>query len=187
MLSNIERVINLNTRKIYGNAFANATETELTEACQYLHKPQLVNLIAIEAPSYGHGLYSFEQIQFILITAFTGFKAARLLAKKTRALNLGLSSVRSTDHSPLRTVIHTGWWGCGAYGNNRQMMILTQILAAHWAGIDELIFHVQNEEYRRETVQARNIATTLLSETKWENVIEQIRQLRLQWEKSNNT
>ena len=39
------------------------------------------------------------------------------------------------------TVIHTGWWGCGAFGGNQELMALLQLLAAEWAGVDEVVFH----------------------------------------------
>ena len=38
-------------------------------------------------------------------------------------------------------VIHTGFWGCGAFGGNRVLMTLLQAMAAEMAGIDRLVFH----------------------------------------------
>jgi len=38
-------------------------------------------------------------------------------------------------------VIHTGHWGCGAYGGNKELMALLQIGAAHLAGVDEIVYH----------------------------------------------
>ncbi|CAF1687805.1 unnamed protein product, partial [Adineta ricciae] len=55
LISNTERVIEIDTKKVYGNAFAKASERQLVQACHYLDKPQKVNLIAIEAPSSGQG------------------------------------------------------------------------------------------------------------------------------------
>lgn len=179
----------MDTNKVYGNAFAKASERQLVQACEYLSKPQKVNLIAIEAPSYGRGSYTREQVEYILVTCYAGFKAAHVLANKTHALNTSnqQSTNRSGGNSGLRTVIHTGWWGCGAYGNNRQMMLLTQILAAHWTQIDQIIFHVQTNEHQKDITAAQELASKMLKETKVDVVIEQIVRLNLQWEKSNET
>lgn len=183
----MERVIHLDTRKIYGNAFAQASKEDLKEALHFLPSPQRINLIAIEAPKYGHGFYTREQIEYILMAAYSGFKAARISARKTHLLNRNRQQYLLTSHSPLRTIIHTGWWGCGAYGNNRQMMILTQIIAAHWARIDELYFHVINNEFDADIRRAHDIARALLFETSLDHVCRQIELLGLKWEKSNNT
>jgi len=178
----------MDTNKVYGNAFAKASERQLIQACEYLSKPQTVNLIAIEAPSHGRGNYTREQVEYILVTCYVGFKAAQILANKTHALNTNnqRSSSRSRN-SGFRTIIHTGWWGCGAYGNNRQMMILTQILAAYWAQIDELIFHTQTNDHQRDIDAARAFAEKMLKEKRIEDVLDQIVGLNLQWERSNNT
>jgi hypothetical protein len=37
--------------------------------------------------------------------------------------------------------VHTGFWGCGAFGGNRVLMALLQVLAAGMAGLDALVFH----------------------------------------------
>jgi len=178
----------MDTNKVYGNAFAKASDRQLVQACEYLSKPQTVNLIAIEAPSHGRGAYTHDQIEYILLTCYASFKAAQVLANKTHALNT--QNQRSSSrggNSHFRTIIHTGWWGCGAYGNNRQMMILTQLLAAYWTQIDELIFHTQTNDYQRDIEAARVFVEKVLKEKQINNVIEQIVKLNLQWERSNNT
>ncbi|CAF1264786.1 unnamed protein product [Rotaria sordida] len=188
LISNTERVIQMDTSKIYGNAFAKASERQLIQACQYLTQPQTVNLIAIEAPSHGQGIYTREQVNYIITTCYVGFKAAQILAQKTYALNT--KSRRSSNRSSntrFRTIIHTGWWGCGAYGNNRQMMILAQMLAAYWTQIDELIFHTQTNEHDRDIKAARDIVEKLLPEKNIDRVIDDIVRFNLQWEKSNDT
>ena len=178
----------MDTKKVYGNAFAKASERELIQACSFLPTPQIVNLIAIEAPKYGQGNYTREQVEFILVSAYVGFKAAQILASKTHTLNT--RNQRSTSRSGttrFRTIIHTGWWGCGAYGNNRQMMLLTQILAGYWAQVDEIIFHTETNDHRRDTDTARAFAEQLLREKRIEDVIGVIVGKNFQWERSNNT
>jgi len=185
-------VINLDTKNIYGNAFVKATEEQLQNAFKPVQPPQVVNLIAIEAPSYGEGRYTHEQIEYILTTCFTGFKAAQMLANKTHAMNTGVSTQsrrpsNSGDTNSLRTIIHTGWWGCGAYGNNRQMMLITQILAAHWAQINKIIFHTQTTEHQNDIDAAKEVVNKLVQEKNIKEVIDKLVNLNLEWEKSNNT
>ncbi|CAF0922063.1 unnamed protein product [Rotaria sp. Silwood1] len=192
LISNTERVIELDTKDIYGNSFAHANKEQLQHAFKLVEPPQVVNLIAIEAPSYGEGCYTYDQINYILTNCYTGFKAAQILAHKTHEMNTYAS--KSHDRRPsrsepniFRTVIHTGWWGCGAYGNNRQMMLITQMLAAHWAHADEIIFHTQNNEHENDITKARAVFEQLKNGQQVREIIEEIIKLNLEWEKSNNT
>ena len=54
-----------------------------------------------------------------------------------------VSGVHKPDE-PVR--LHTGFWGCGAFGGNREFMTLMQLAAAFAAGIDEVVFHVPDAE-----------------------------------------
>ena len=186
LISNAERVIALDTTTIYGNAFSKAKHTELESAFKKVG-PQTANIIAIEAPSYGEGQYTADDIRFIVTTAYTGFKAAQILANKTYTLNANTKSESNQENTNTpRTKVHTGWWGCGAYGNNRQLMLVAQILAANWAQINEIVFHVQNNEHQEDINQAKKIVEELLTEKDVDQVIEKLVQKNFNWEKSNN-
>jgi len=41
--------------------------------------------------------------------------------------------------------IHTGHWGCGAYGGNKSLMAILQIIAAEAAGV-RLMYHTLDQE-----------------------------------------
>lgn len=114
---------------LYGNAFARARAAAVRRATTPLEPPTITNLIAMAAPGYGHGAYTAEQIETILVTAYTGFTAAS--AEAARLVG---------DDTPL--VVHTGYWGCGAFGGNRVLMAALQVLAARMAGVGTLAFHV---------------------------------------------
>jgi hypothetical protein len=116
---------------LYGNNFARAPVEVASRAIAPLNPPTISNIIAIEAPSYGQGLYRRDEIEFILRTAYTGFSAARL------------ESCAGGDLTP-RVIIHTGFWGCGAYGGNRVLMALLQVAAARLTRVDRLVFHTLN-------------------------------------------
>jgi hypothetical protein len=38
-------------------------------------------------------------------------------------------------------VVHTGFWGCGAFGGNRVLMALLQAIAAQLASLEVLVFY----------------------------------------------
>jgi len=113
---------------LYGNRFTRSNEDAIRQATRVLKPPTISNIIAMEAPDCGSGRYTREQIEYVLSTAFTGFRAAVYETRNKVSVNT-------------KTAIHTGYWGCGAYGGNRELMPLLQIIAACCAEIDILIFH----------------------------------------------
>jgi len=113
---------------LYGNAFAAATPDAIRRATTPIDPPTVTNVVAIAAIAGGWGPYSAEEIRRTLVTAFTGFRAAAL---ESARLAGGLA----------RVVVHTGYWGCGAFGGNRVLMALLQVVAARMAGLERLAFH----------------------------------------------
>jgi hypothetical protein len=113
---------------LYGNYFARASSEAIEKATQAINPPTITNLIAMEAPVGGRGSYSRQEIDYILSTALTGFTAARLESDRDKP-------------QPPEVVVHTGFWGCGAYGGNRVLMAMLQLLAVRLACLDRLVFH----------------------------------------------
>lgn len=118
-----ERRVAIDTREIYGQRFARATPEALRRALQRIEPPTISNILAISAPSGGRGRYRSLEIEHILRTAYSGFRAAH------------------EESGGARVQIHTGFWGCGVFGGNRRLLPLLQLAAARWAGVDRLIFH----------------------------------------------
>lgn len=114
-------------RPLYGTAFQHADEQEVLDATHILKEPVMTHFIAMAAP-IGKGVYSRAQLVDVLETACCGFAAAVLESRQ-----------RGSTEEPVS--IHTGWWGCGAFGGNRVVMAMLQILAARIAGVDGLVFH----------------------------------------------
>jgi hypothetical protein len=119
-------------RGLYGNEFAVASPEAITRATKRIDPPTITNLIAMAAPTYRRGRYSREMLERILVTAHTGFAAA---VAETGRLAPG---------APV--VVHTGYWGCGAFGGNRVLMSMMQVLAAGMSGVTRLVFHTANAE-----------------------------------------
>jgi hypothetical protein len=151
LVQGVERRIHLETQRsgLYGNAFARASADIVKNATTRLAPPTVSNILAIEAPAGGRGNYTADQIRAILTTAFTGFKAARI------------ASANAGNANP-RVSIHTGFWGCGAYGGNRILMSALQLLAARMAEVDTLVFHAGDKEGVAQFNQAKKLVDELL-------------------------
>ncbi|HEX5386707.1 MAG TPA: hypothetical protein VFW66_08420 [Gemmatimonadales bacterium] len=113
---------------LYGQAFARATLETVRRATRRVEPPTVTNLIAMTAPSGGYGRYSASEVENILATAWSAFRAACV----ETARHAG------TDCS---VIVHTGFWGCGAFGGNRELMAMVQVIAARMAGVRQLVFH----------------------------------------------
>jgi hypothetical protein len=134
---------------LYGNAFARASEDAVRRATRPLDPPTVTNIVAMAAPSGGYGRYERKTIEAILATAYTGFRAAALETARSQA-------------KASRVLVHTGFWGCGAFGGHRVLMTLLQILAAGMARLDGLIFHTVDSSGSSKLGEARRTIDHLL-------------------------
>eukprot|EP00761_Pharyngomonas_kirbyi_P013008 gb/GECH01013035.1/.p1 GENE.gb/GECH01013035.1/~~gb/GECH01013035.1/.p1 ORF type:complete len:386 (+),score=98.09 gb/GECH01013035.1/:1-1158(+) len=124
---------------LYGNRFALASEDAIHQATRILSPPTLSNIIAMEAPCGRKGEYTLSDINLIFDTAFSGFKAAVIDSKRSLIEHGSDSKQKQTEQ--VEVEIHTGHWGGGAYGGNKDIMVILQILAATAAHADRLVYH----------------------------------------------
>ncbi len=127
LVTGVERRGRIDTTGLYGNAFARAFVNTVRQATTRLDRPTVTNVIAIAAPT-GDGRYTNDQIEYILKAAASGFRAAVIQ-----------SSTQLGSTPPV--VVHSGFWGCGAFGGNRVLMLMLQIAAAGAAGLNQLVLH----------------------------------------------
>ncbi len=141
LVTGVERRVkvrtNMNAKKgrprgLYGNEFAVASPEAVERATKRIDPPTITNIIAMAAPTYRNGRYERSMIERILVTAYTGFAAAVA------------ESGRMVPGAP--AAIHTGYWGCGAFGGNRTLMSMLQLIAAGMAGVERLVFHTASAE-----------------------------------------
>ena len=184
LVAGIERRGELKTRSspeapagLYGNEFASASQATVRSAMRRLEPPTISNIVAIEAPACGSGRYERDEIEAILSTAVCGFRAAKL---ETRHLTQG----RAGD---ARVVLHTGWWGCGAYGGDKELMALLQLLASELAEVDELVFYSVDEDGSQTLREARRKYTALPKDAAADDLVSAIWALRYEWGFSNGT
>jgi len=133
---------------LYGNLFAKADEEVIRRATRIVDPPTITNLIAMAAPAGGTGEYQEHEIRYAFSAALTGFSAACDESKQI--------------YGPTaRTIIHSGFWGCGAFGGNRVLMIALQSLAARAAGVELLVLHVGEPAGIEAAERALDVANTL--------------------------
>lgn len=106
------------------------------------------------------------------MTATSGFRAARLA---------------STALGRARTLIHTGFWGCGAYGGDREIMSILHLLGASLAGVEELVFYSVDRGGAEVFARARSWVEALPPGTTVAAVVERLEAQGYEWGESNGT
>lgn len=156
---------------LYGQRFSASPLDVVRRATVRIEPPTITNLIAIAAPYGAYGRYTARQIEQILTTAYTGFYAA----------------VCESDGAPV--VVHTGFWGCGAFGGHRVLMAMLQLIAAEMAGVQRLVFHTVTSAGRAPLDDAmRRIRSDLPAlgiETR--KLVKQVAAMGFEWGESNGT
>ncbi|MEX2443136.1 MAG: hypothetical protein WD492_06010 [Alkalispirochaeta sp.] len=110
------------TTGLYGNGFSRASLETVRDAVRPVAPEARSNILVIAAPRPGTGTYDQEEISAAMVAAYTGFAA-------------------TGAHIPAPvTTIHTDFWGCGAFGGNRTLMMIIQAAAAEAAGV-HVVFH----------------------------------------------
>jgi len=168
LVRGIER--RLKVSKLYGSAFAEASTTVLDECVSVINPPTISNIVAMEAPKGSSGAYTMGTINFVLGTAYTAFRAVFLECKSYGAEEI---------------VIHSGFWGCGAYGGNKVIMITIQMLAAVLAGIDRIVFHTLGEA--EPFKQSNELFIQLSAENSLTSFLHSLEKKELKWGLSNGT
>lgn len=161
----------LRVRGLYGRAIRTADEAKVRASATPLDPSPRHSILAIAALSYGAGPYTPHEIATTLAIAYTGFRAA----------------VREAERVGRAAEVHSGYWGCGAFGGNREMMLLLQLLAARAAGVEHLVLHVMDAEgLAWRDVMAERLAA--IPETiDRDALVEHVAGLGLSWGQGNGT
>ena len=150
---------------LYGNQFMLATADAVLRATVRLEPPTVSNLIAMAALRGGRGKYTVAEITHLFTTAYSGFRAAVL------------------ESGGAATVVHAGYWGCGAFGGYRVVMSLVQLVAARAAGVERVVFYTVTSSGRAEVDLAVEMVRRLGppsrgSAAQW---LEQVAGMGLRW------
>lgn len=133
---------------LYGNRFGSAAPDVIRSATRRIDPPTQSNIVAIAALRGSSGRpYSRVEIVRTLSTAFSGYRAA---------------VIESAALAPeAAVVLHTGFWGCGAFGGDRVLMTVLQTLAAQLAGADTLVMHLGDSTGKRSVTEARRLLSAI--------------------------
>lgn len=159
-------------RGIYGRAFATASEAALDAVAEPLDPPVPTNVLAMAAPEPGSGAYTRETIRSILDVATAGFAAA---VAETHAV------------APAPVVVHTGFWGCGAFGGDRELMIALQVLAAGSAWVDDLVIHTVRADGRPDAESGIATARAVVGAGSPDGIADALVARGFRWGTSNGT
>lgn len=147
---------------IYGNNLLTASDKEIEAGIRTVDGEYRVNVLAIAAPRFGSGKYSKDDITLVLRTLLCAFSAVR---------------AQSTG----RIVIHSGNWGCGAFGGNPELMYLAQMYAASVCGIDELVLHDTKPEVEDSIQELKRMQDGM----KLADVVENLYSKGYEWKESD--
>lgn len=176
LIAGVERRLSIATspkaelpKGLYGNQFKLAWPEQIEAATTVLSPSPHTNLLAIEAPADGEGNYSAEEIRYVLSTAYAGFSAI---------CDESIATLKSGSVS-----LNTGFWGCGAYGGNRVLMVLLQMIAAQLAGIDRLVFFLGGSDGQESFDMALEIHSDLSrsGDLRVDDLINLMEQLNFSW------
>ena len=153
---------------LYGMAFARATADAVREATTRIDPPTVSDILAIAAPFGGRGRYQRAQIEHAISTAYSGFRASVLESRRAAGPDAAV-------------VIHSGFWGCGAFGGSRVMMTLVQVLAADLAGVARFVLHVGEPSGRTSVERALALAPEVATAASEEELTSGVEALGLAW------
>ncbi|KAJ6255011.1 poly(adp-ribose) glycohydrolase [Anaeramoeba flamelloides] len=186
---------------LYGNKFACTSTDIVLKALELLNPPTFSNFYVMEAPKYGRGNYTTSQIYDLFSQCYTGYTAAKLLSTVPKLKNN--SQIRFNDQNDFsfldkeenvklnpieQTVtIHLGHWGGGAYGGNKVMVTIIQLLAGYLTGIDKMIYHTFNQIGTKSYNTGFQILEKLIAKHKKDGkidikkILSDIEKLKLKW------
>jgi hypothetical protein len=133
--------------------------------------------------AYGSPLFAQDEMQVAEHPALGSLREA-LVAERRSTLTVEDGRPRPVPRNRIERIVHTGFWGCGAFGGNRVMMTLLQALAAEMAGVGDLVMHVGEVSGRTPVDQAGVLLRDVLAEPEPDGtaaLIGRIESLGLEW------
>ncbi len=163
--------LSYNGQNLYGRNFRNASKGLLEKAVQVVQEEKLVNILAARAPACGSGQYTKAQLTEFLESAYCAFRGAVLC-----------NAAGSDDNESKPVKIHTGNWGCGAFGNKLTVSYLVQLLAGAFSKTGTLIFHAPDKPTLQKAI---DLISTLPSKLTFSQAVDFLFDQGLYWNESD--
>jgi hypothetical protein len=183
---NAQREVIVNTDALYGQKFAFASAETIKNNIQALTPPTLSNILAISSLAIHKpgAKYTAEEIHYLFRTALAGFAA---IIDFVHSKNVG------DVKRPI--ILHTGNWGCGAFGGSVIMMTLIQLFSARLAGLHRMVYHTVDPysaaqceiAYKHYKSVWSKVAADGAMKISLNSLVQQLLDLNLGWNQSNGT
>eukprot|EP01083_Nonionella_stella_P054730 144464_1 len=147
--------------KIYGSKFARSTTEKVTKSVTICKPAMVDNVICIASVMGCQRKYKRAQIDKLLKTAYTGFNGAvcesayqelKGKTKRKRRKSCNDTNEEKTDTQQKEIIVHTGNWGCGAFGGNIEVHCMIQVIACVAAGVDRMVYHAVDQNSKTKAV-----------------------------------
>ena len=76
--------------------------------------------------------------------------------------------------------IHTGYWGCGAFGGNRSLMALIQLLAARLAVVNRLVFHTGSQSEMFAFEEGQQVLEGMMNSSRYKGTVDSLLEIILE-------
>jgi len=175
--------------KIYGNKFATKKFEEMEKYYEKLDVPMNTNIIAMASRRGMMKKYNEEDVNILFNTAYSAFSGALEEAKHSFSQNK-IKDNENNESRLLEVVIHSGNWGCGAFGGNVEMHSLLQIIAAHEAKIDYFRYHSVGEVDSLQVQQACKTIDDIFGnrpQLTWKEFMTKLLKCEYRWRMPNGT
>lgn len=156
---------------IYGYMFEESDEETVRAGVKVLEGQRFNNIMAISAAVPGEGTYSKDDIRLLLKT---------LLCSFDYVVENPIGG--SSEDLTAKTVIHTGNWGCGAFGGNRELTYVLTIYSACVCKVDRLVLHGVSDDCLD---RAKAVVAALDGNMTIEEVVDSLYERRYQWGESD--
>lgn len=112
---------------LYGENFAVASNEDILSKLTVFEHPVRSNIFSIAAPTIGENLrdrpYRRDHLKDLLFRSVAAFSAIKF------------------ECPTKKIIVHSGNWGCGAFGHGAKAVALIQLAAANFSGIDRLEYY----------------------------------------------
>ncbi len=169
LLTNIPRMCSVKiTNEIYGKNFEKASIELIKNHIEQFEKATYSNIMAICSLNGFSGFYTPSQIGWLMTNLYGAFYNAKRISNTNIA-------------------VQTGFWGCGAFGGNKTLMVAIQVIVAYIANISSITFYTLEDSKNLFAKEGIKIASDLVKKYDGNtiDIINSLVEMKFLWGKSD--